>query len=81
MVGVSASSRTSVKYGCYFVSILAPSLPPVASRLALCRYAFLQPGAWGRFKGLQVLQTGVDMLTYMGVNVIRWGGTVSQTFR
>lgn len=42
-------------------------------------YVLLQPGAWGRFGNLPVLQSAVDTLQAMGINTIRQGGTVAQT--
>ena len=30
-------------------------------------FVFLQPGTWGRFKGLSVLKSGADLLATMGV--------------
>jgi len=41
-------------------------------------YVYLQPGTWGRYKGLPVLQSAVDTLTQMGITSIRQGGTFSQ---
>jgi hypothetical protein len=45
----------------------------------------LMPGAWGLLQGplgsLPVLQSGADLLTQMGVTVIRSGGSVSQSMR
>jgi Alpha-L-arabinofuranosidase B (ABFB) domain len=42
-------------------------------------YMYLQPGAWGRFNNLPVLKRGVDTLKAMGVSLVRFGGTFSQT--
>lgn len=42
-------------------------------------YVFLQPGEWGRFQGLPVLLSAVQVLQTMGINVIRQGGTFAQT--
>ena len=56
------------------------NLPLYAASIMHC-IPLLQPGSWGRFAGLSVLRTGVDVLMSMGINIIRWGGTVSQTFR
>ena len=49
-------------------------------------YVSLMPGAWGRLHAadgslLPVLQTGADLLTTLGVTVIRSGGSVSQSMR
>jgi hypothetical protein len=38
-------------------------------------YVFMQPGTWGRFNGLQVLKSGVDILKQMGITLIRLGGS------
>ena len=35
-------------------------------------YVYVQPGEWGRFAGLPVLQESVDWLQDMGVSTIRW---------
>ena len=42
-------------------------------------FAFLQPGAWGRFRDLPVLASGVRLLQDMGITAIRQGGTFAQT--
>ncbi len=34
-------------------------------------FVYLQPGSWGRFKGLPVLKTGADLLLKMGIKAIR----------
>jgi hypothetical protein len=39
-------------------------------------YAFLQPGAWGRFKGLPVRGDVVQGLLDQGVTVLRYGGSM-----
>ena len=38
-------------------------------------FVFLQPGAWGRYKGLPVLKTGVQWMLDMGVSLFRQGGS------
>ena len=38
-------------------------------------YVFLQPGMWGRYKGLPVLKDTVDTLLDMGISLIRQGGS------
>ena len=38
-------------------------------------FVFLQPGEWGRFKGLSVLKSGADLLAQMGIKAIRQGGS------
>jgi hypothetical protein len=37
-------------------------------------YAFLQPGAWGRFKGLPVRRDVAEALIAQGLTVLRYGG-------
>jgi hypothetical protein len=44
-------------------------------------YVFLQPGAWGRVGDLPVHAAAGELVTTMGINVIRQGGTVSQSFK
>jgi len=39
-------------------------------------HAFLQPGAWGRFKGLPVRKDVTDELTAGGFTVLRYGGSM-----
>ncbi len=39
-------------------------------------YAFLQPGEWGRFKGLPVRRDVVEGLRDMGLTVLRYGGSM-----
>jgi len=38
-------------------------------------YVFMQPGEWGRYGGLPVLRSGVDLLMSMGITIMRYGGT------
>jgi len=38
-------------------------------------YIYMQPGQWGRLPGLPVLSSGADLLTQMGVSLIRQGGS------
>ena len=38
-------------------------------------FVFLQPGSWGRYKGLPVLKTGVQWMLDMGVSLFRQGGS------
>ena len=40
-------------------------------------FVFLQPGAWGRYKGMPVLKTGVQWMLDMGTSLFRQGGTFS----
>ena len=53
--------------------------PPYAA-LVYLGYAWLQPGAWGRVGDLPVLKSAGDAVSAMGINVLRQGGTVSQSF-
>ncbi|MFO0925748.1 MAG: alpha-L-arabinofuranosidase C-terminal domain-containing protein [Gemmataceae bacterium] len=39
-------------------------------------HAFLQPGAWGRFKGLPVRRDVVEGLLDQGITVLRYGGSM-----
>jgi alpha-L-arabinofuranosidase len=39
-------------------------------------YAFLQPGEWGRFKGLPVRKDVADALVAEGLTVMRYGGSM-----
>jgi len=39
-------------------------------------YAFLQPGDWGRFKGLPVRRDVADALIDQGITVLRYGGSM-----
>jgi hypothetical protein len=42
-------------------------------------YAFLQPGAWGRFHGLPVRRDVVEGLRAAGLTVLRYGGSMVNT--
>ena len=39
-------------------------------------YVFLQPGAWGRFKGLPVRRDVAEGLVAQGITVLRYGGSM-----
>ena len=39
-------------------------------------YVFLQPGAWGRFKGLPVRRDVAEALIDQGITVLRYGGSM-----
>jgi alpha-L-arabinofuranosidase len=39
-------------------------------------YAFLQPGEWGRFKGLPVRKDVIEALMEQGITVLRYGGSM-----
>jgi hypothetical protein len=41
-------------------------------------YTYLQPGTWGRYKGLPVKAEGVATLQQMGITSVRVGGTYAQ---
>jgi hypothetical protein len=64
---------------------LTPDAAETAGRFALrlerpgsvvLGYAFLQPGAWGRFKNLPVRRDVVGGLIDQGVTVLRYGGSM-----
>jgi hypothetical protein len=64
---------------------LTPTADDGAGRLALklkapgavvVGHAFLQPGEWGRFKGLPVRRDVVDGLIDMKLSVLRYGGSM-----
>ena len=40
---------------------------------------FLQPGAWGRFRGLPMHRAPAEKLLAMGVRMVRYGGTFTET--
>jgi DUF1680 family protein len=42
----------------------------------LLGYAFLQPGAWGRFKNLPVRRDVAEALVDQGITVLRYGGSM-----
>ena len=42
-------------------------------------FVYLEPGEWGRFKGLPVLKPMADALQTMGVKLFRAGGTVADS--
>lgn len=42
-------------------------------------FVYLEPGEWGRYKGLPVLRPMADALEAMGVKLFRAGGTVAQS--
>lgn len=43
---------------------------------AVLGYAFLQPGPWGRFRGLPLRRDVVEGMRDMGVTVLRYGGSM-----
>ena len=44
-------------------------------------YAFLQPGAWGRFKGLQVRKDVAEKLIEQKVSILRFGGCMANAMQ
>jgi hypothetical protein len=82
-----AETRLSVKPGEWqrLTFTLKPRMTAVSGRLALTLrkpgsvvlgYAFLQPGTWGRFKGLSVRRDVAESLAAQGVTVLRYGGSM-----
>ena len=64
---------------------LTPDATDAAGRLAICLtspgsvvigHAFLQPGEWGRFKGLPLRRDVVEGLIDQGITVLRYGGSM-----
>ncbi|MCL5097126.1 MAG: DUF1080 domain-containing protein, partial [Candidatus Omnitrophica bacterium] len=64
---------------------LTPNQADTAGRFAiklkqpgsvLLGYAFLQPGEWGRFKGLPVRKDVAEALIDQGITVLRYGGSM-----
>ena len=64
---------------------LTPNATDAAGRFAITLqkpgsvalgYAFLQPGPWGRFKGLPVRRDVVEGLVDQGITVLRYGGSM-----
>jgi hypothetical protein len=64
---------------------LTPSAADTSGRFALklkqagsvvLGYAFLQPGEWGRFKGLPVRRDVAEGLIAQGITVLRYGGSM-----
>ena len=43
-------------------------------------WSYFSPGPWGRLGELPVLKGAADLMTQMGMKIIRQGGTVSQSF-
>ena len=82
-----AETRLSVKPGDWqrLTFILTPRMTGKFGRLALTLrkpgsvvlgYAFLQPGAWGRFQGLPVRRDVAEGLVAQGITVLRYGGSM-----
>ena len=75
--------RRAVGNGSRFT--LTPNATDAAGRFAVTLrkpgsvalgYAFLQPGPWGRFKGLPVRRDVVEGLIDQGITVLRYGGSM-----
>lgn len=82
-----ARTRIAVPAGGWkrFDFALAPDTTDPAGRLAVrldrpgsvrVGYAFLQPGGWGRFKGLPVRRDVAEALIDQGLTVLRYGGSM-----
>jgi DUF1680 family protein len=61
--------KRSEKSGRFVVSLKSPGS-------ALLGYAFLQPGEWGRYKGLPVRRDVAEGLVSQGITVLRYGGSM-----
>lgn len=86
--GVYAERRLAVAQGGWqrLAFRLKPSASDPAGRLALklkrpgsvtLGYAFLQPGPWGRFKGLPTRRDVAEGLVRQGITVLRQGGCMA----
>jgi len=64
-------SRTDEK-GCFAVKLKEPGS-------IVLGHIFLQPGPWGRFKGLPVRKDIVEWLIKGGITVLRYGGAMIQS--
>ena len=84
---VLAETRLSVKAGDWqrLAFTLRPTMTAQSGCLVLTLrkpgsvvlgYAFLQPGAWGRFKGLPVRRDVAEGLLSQGITVLRYGGSM-----
>jgi alpha-L-arabinofuranosidase len=84
---VYGSRRQTVPVGDWqrFAFTLTPDGTDKAGRLALkldrpgsvlVGHALLQPGAWGRFKGLPVRKDVAEALVAQGLTVLRYGGSM-----
>jgi hypothetical protein len=82
-----AEQRLSVAAGDWqrLTFTLTPARPAYPGRLAVTLrgsgsvvlgYAFLQPGEWGRFKGLPVRRDVAEALIGQGITVLRYGGSM-----
>jgi hypothetical protein len=84
---VYAAKRLAVPPGDWqrFMFTLTPDGTDKAGRLAIkldrpgsvdVGHVFLQPGAWGRFKGLPVRKDVAEALVAQGLTVLRYGGSM-----
>jgi DUF1680 family protein len=82
-----AETRLAVKPGEWqrLTFTLTPKSSEKSGRLAISLkspgsvtlgYAFLQPGEWGRFKGLPVRRDVAEGLVSQGITVLRYGGSM-----
>lgn len=82
-----AEARVEVRPGGWarYEFSLTPSAADRAGRFAVALkqpgsvvlgHAFLQPGDWGRFKGLPVRKDVADALVAQGLTVLRYGGSM-----
>lgn len=82
-----AEARLDAKPGDWqrYEFTLTPSATDPNARFAICLkepgsitigYAFLQPGEWGRFKGLPVRKDVAEALVAEGLTVMRYGGSM-----
>jgi hypothetical protein len=59
----------SDKAGCFTLKLKQPGSVTLG-------YAFLEPGKWGRFKGLPVRRDVAEALIRQGITVLRYGGSM-----
>jgi hypothetical protein len=59
----------SDKAGCFALTLRRPGDVTLG-------YAFLQPGEWGRFKGLSVRRDVAEAMVAQGITVLRYGGSM-----
>jgi hypothetical protein len=68
-VEFSLTPRSTEPQGRFAIKLKQPAAVTVG-------YAFLQPGEWGRFKGLPVRRDVAEGLINQGVTVLRYGGSM-----
>jgi hypothetical protein len=61
--------KATVERGRFAISLKQPGSVALG-------YAFLQPGAWGRYKGLPVRRDVAEGLIAQGIRVLRYGGSM-----